>query len=94
MNQYGWQTKETSWQKLIERIPRCLHRGQIIFNLWEEVKKMLWGGHFWTSGYYVNTVGQFASEEVIRNYVEKQGMKYQQLFSQQQSLFDRPEDTS
>jgi len=68
--------------------------GKEIFAKHEGVKKNLWGGHFWTSGYYVNTVGQFASEDVIRNYVEKQGMKYQQLFNQQQSLFEQTKDTS
>ncbi len=62
--------------------------GREIFAKHPEIKKLLWGGHFWTSEYYINTVGQFASEEVIRNYVEQQGMKYQQLFSQQLSLFD------
>ena len=68
--------------------------GKEIFAKHEKIKKMLWGGHFWTSGYYINTVGQFASEEVIRNYVEKQGMKYQHLFRQQLSLFDQSKDTS
>ena len=68
--------------------------GKEIFAKHEEVKKMLWGGHFGTSGYYINTVGQFASEEAIRNYVEKHGDEYQQLFSQQQSMFDRTKDTS
>ena len=68
--------------------------GKEIFAKHDEIKKMLWGGHFWTSGYYINTVGQFASEEVIRNYVEKQGMKYQHLFRQQLSLFDQSKDTS
>ena len=29
-----------------------------IFNIHPEVKKLLWGGKFWISGYYVNTVGQ------------------------------------
>ncbi len=28
-----------------------------IFRLHPEVKRFLWGGKFWTSGYYVNTVG-------------------------------------
>ena len=31
-----------------------------------EVKKKLWGGEFWTDGYYVRTVGQKGSEETIR----------------------------
>ena len=62
--------------------------GKEIYSRYKEVKKILWGGHFWTSGYYINTVGHYASEEVIRNYVEKQGVKYQKLFSQQLSLFE------
>jgi len=40
-----------------------------IFLLHAEVKRMLWGGRFWTSGYYVNTVGQYANEEVIKKYL-------------------------
>ena len=28
-----------------------------IFRLHPEVKRFLWGGKFWTSGYYINTVG-------------------------------------
>jgi REP element-mobilizing transposase RayT len=48
-----------------------------------KVKKELWGGSLWTSGYYANTVGQFASEEVIRIYVANQGKKYNQLHSAQ-----------
>lgn len=31
------------------------------------------GSNFWTSGYYANTVGQYANEETIRKYVENQG---------------------
>jgi putative transposase len=30
------------------------------------VKKQLWGGEFWTDGYYVGTVGQHATEDVIK----------------------------
>jgi REP element-mobilizing transposase RayT len=29
-----------------------------IFKLHQEVKEQLWGGEFWTKGYYVNTVLQ------------------------------------
>ncbi len=47
-----------------------------------EVKKQLWGGNIWTSGYYVNTVGQFASKEVIQRYVAGQG-KYRKLYERQ-----------
>lgn len=41
-----------------------------------EVKKKLWGGHIWTTEFYINTVGANANEEVIRAYVEKQGKEY------------------
>ena len=53
------------------------------------VKKQLWGGEFWTDGYYVGTVGQHATEEVIRQYVKNQGQEkdYQQLHVQQPKLF-------
>ena len=58
-----------------------------IFALHPEVKKLLWGGKFWTSGYYANTVGQYGTEEVIRKYVESQGRQYQKIHIGQLSLF-------
>ena len=57
-----------------------------IFRLHPEVKRKLWGGKFWTSGYYVNTVGQYANEDMIINYVKNQGKKYNQLHKGQQSF--------
>lgn len=53
-----------------------------------EVKKVLRGGHIWIAGYYVNTVGAYANEEVIRNYVDKQGKRYQKIYSAQLSFLD------
>ena len=44
-----------------------------LFQRYPEIKAKLWGGNFWTSGYYANTVGQYGNEEVIRKYVENQG---------------------
>ena len=44
-----------------------------------EITEMLWGGKFWTSGYYVNTVGRHGNEESIRRYVQNQGRIYKQL---------------
>lgn len=54
------------------------------------VKKILWGGEFWSDGYYVSTVGQHGTENTIRNYVRKQGrqQEYSQLHLQQPRLFD------
>ena len=59
-----------------------------IFKKHPEIKKMLWGGNFWTSGYYMNTVGLYANEEVIRNYVKQQGKNYKQIHRTQPTLFD------
>ena len=36
-----------------------------VFRRCPQVKKQLWGGEFWTDGYYVSTVGQHGTEEVI-----------------------------
>ena len=44
-----------------------------IFRQMPEVKKQLWGGGFWSDGYFVSTVGAHASEEVIKQYVKNQG---------------------
>ena len=44
-----------------------------IFEACPEVKKMLWGGEFWTRGYYVGTVGEHGNEEVIQKHVRNQG---------------------
>ncbi len=53
------------------------------------VKQQLWGGAFWSSGYYINTVGRHGTEESVRNYVAGQGREkeYQRLHSQQLELF-------
>ena len=59
-----------------------------IFRLHPEVKKMLWGGQIWTSGYYINTVGQYGNEKVIREYVENQGRDYKQIHRSQLNMFD------
>ncbi len=59
-----------------------------IFRLHPGVKKMLWGGQIWTSGYYINTVGQYGNEKVIREYVENQGRQYKQIHRSQLNMFD------
>jgi putative transposase len=61
-----------------------------VFKQVASVKKKLWGGQFWTDGYYMSTVGRHGSEDTIRNYVKQQGheKEYQQLHVQQLRLFD------
>lgn len=60
-----------------------------VFRLHPEVKKQLWGGEFWTKGFYVNTVGKHGDESTIQSYVKNQGREkeYKQIHSQQLSLF-------
>lgn len=59
-----------------------------IFKLHPEVKHLLWGGQFWTDGYYINTVGVHGNEEAIREYVKNQGKEYNQIYRGQLTLFD------
>lgn len=62
-----------------------------LFRLHPEVKAQLWGGHFWTSGYYVNTVGQYANEEIIQRYITEQGVEkkeYKKFHRNQLRLFE------
>ena len=61
-----------------------------LFRLHPEVKQQLWGGQFWSSGYYVNTVGQYANEETIQKYISTQGKdskEYKSYHKSQLSLF-------
>ena len=53
-----------------------------IFIRHKEVKKILWGGNLWTSGYYANTVGHHATEQAIQKYIANQG-SYERLHFQQ-----------
>lgn len=57
-----------------------------IFKRHPEVKTMLWGGKFWTSGYYANTVGQYGNEDMIKEYVKGQGQDYSKIYSGQMKL--------
>ena len=68
-----------STKKIIQTIKSITARE--IFAQVPEVKKQLWGGEFWTDGYYVSTVGQHGNEETIRRYVEEQGIEkeYKQI---------------
>ena len=60
-----------------------------IFKHHPEVKEQLWGGEFWTKGYYVNSVGRHGDENSIQSYVKAQGTEkeYKRIHHQQLSLF-------
>ena len=55
-----------------------------IFCCCPEVKKRLWGGEFWSDGYFASTVGKHGDEQMIAKYVKGQGQNYQKLHSDHQ----------
>ena len=60
-----------------------------IFTKHKEMKKILWGGNLWTGGFYANTVGMYASQDVIQEYIRNQGKndkEYSKLHQGQLSL--------
>jgi REP element-mobilizing transposase RayT len=44
-----------------------------IYKACPQVKQYLWGGKFWSEGYFVSTVGAHGNEQMIKNYVQQQG---------------------
>ncbi len=52
------------------------------------VKRALWGGAFWGSGFYVNTAGRHSNEKVIAEYVKNQGKaeEYKRLHKNNQLI--------
>jgi len=46
-----------------------------IFRRCPQVKRQLWGGEFWTDGYFAGTVGKHGNETAIGNYVREQGQE-------------------
>jgi putative transposase len=44
-----------------------------VFKEAPEIKKELWGGEFWTDGYYIATISGKGNKEVIEKYIRNQG---------------------
>ena len=55
-----------------------------IFRRCPGVKKKLWGGEFWSDGYFASTVGRQGNERTIGAHVKHQGMSYQHLHQDRQ----------
>ena len=55
-----------------------------IFRQCPQVKKQLWGGEFWTDGYFASTVSKHGNEHTISNYVKAQGTTYDKLHENRQ----------
>ncbi|MCC8417327.1 MAG: IS200/IS605 family transposase [Rickettsia endosymbiont of Bryobia graminum] len=58
-----------------------------IFSQCPQVKKQLWGGEFWTDGYFTSTAGKHGNENMIGKYVKHQGMEYKKLHEDHQLAF-------
>ena len=73
----------------VEKIVRTIKSitARLVFQQYPQLKKDLWGGNFWTSGYYANTVGQYGNMDVIKKYVENQGKEYKQVHLEQLKLW-------
>ena len=50
-----------------------------IFRKKPAIKRELWGGEFWTDGYYVATVGGRADWRTVETYIQKQGKPKEKL---------------
>jgi len=55
-----------------------------VFRECPKVKKELWGGEFWSDGYFGSSVGKHGNEEIIGEYVKNQGNEYEKLHSDYQ----------
>lgn len=60
-----------------------------VFKQAPEVRKRLWGGQFWSDGYYLSTIGKHNSEQAISQYVREQGKEkeYATIHKDQLKLF-------
>ncbi len=45
---------------------------KMMFREFPEIKKKLWGGELWNDGYFVRSVGDKVTAEVIRKYIRYQ----------------------
>lgn len=50
-----------------------------IFKKFPEIKEELWGGHLWTEGGHIDTVGDGYGEEKMKEYIKNQGRNPNQL---------------
>ena len=60
-------------KKIVQTIKSITARE--IFKQLPEVKQQLWGGEFWSDGYFVSTVGTHSNEEMVKQYIKEQGRK-------------------
>ena len=81
------QSVPTYSPKKIVQIIKSITAREVFANC-PQVKKKLWGGEFWTDGYYVATVGEHGNEETITRYVREQGKEgeYKKLYEKPRKM--------
>ena len=85
--EYGWEIEEMSLEKdhvhLFIHVPPKYAPAQVvqimksisareIFKEFPRLRKQLWGGKFWSDGYFVRSVGDNVTAEIIKRYIRYQ----------------------
>ena len=78
--------------KIVRTLKSCI--GREVFARCPHVKKKLWGGQFWSDGYFIASVGQHGNADTIGRYVRQQGTSssYQKLHTQPLAPQDPPDE--
>ena len=58
-----------------------------MFRAHPEIRKVLWGGEFWSDGGYIGTVGEGTTEELVKKYIQQQGSPQEKALYRQLALF-------
>lgn len=53
------------------------------------MKEKLWGGKFWSDGFFVNTVSKFGDETSISKYVREQGIEKEYTVLQKKNNYEK-----
>lgn len=69
-------------KKIVQTIKSITARE--IFQRVPSIKKLLWGGEFWSKGYYISTVGRHGNETKTASYVKNQGKDYKIIHQEKQ----------
>ena len=72
--------------KIMQIIKSLLARE--LFKKYPEIKKQLWGGHFWREGGYISSVGDGVTSEIVREYIKNHGAKDEHESFAQLKLID------
>ena len=53
-------------------ILKSISSAKEVFKKFSEVKRELWGGQFWSDGYFVRGVGEKVTSQIIQRYIDYQ----------------------